>query len=711
MSIELPSNRYFKTHLDEGIAILTFDQANSATNLFGMDAVRHYLDAAEYLLAQAEVCGLILTSAKQDFMAGADLKAFLPPPTDKAAFLEELLHAHQRMLALEQQGKPIVAALNGTALGGGYELALSCHYRLTVADDRIRIGLPEVALGLLPGGGGTQRLVRMLGLAPTIDLILNAKQVPPKAAFNLGLVDALVASAQHLLDAAKQWVKKNQAIEQPWDHPRYQFPDGGVYSPKGQQTLAAAIAHAQQKSHGNYPNIEYALACLHDGAPLPLLRGLEVEARYFVQALYSKEAQNLIRTRFFGIQQAKKNAQKPEIPTQKIAVIGAGMMGKGIAYVAAQAGLEVVLQDRQLDKALAGRAYAQERLKERVQKRKLTPQQAQDILNRITAVEHLEQQADLEWIIEAVFEEVSLKHSVLAKAETHLPTSSYLASNTSTLPITELGTALQRPQHFIGLHFFSPVEKMQLVEIVVGELTDATTVEKAKQLARQLGKVPIVVQDSRRFFTSRVFATYTLEGGLLLREGTPPALLEHAAQQVGMPVGPLAVLDEISLRLAYDILATTKNQHNLAERQFFELLHDMVFLRKRPGRKKFAGFYDYPEKGPKSLWKGLAEAYPSSADPLPVDWIQRRLLHVMALEAYRCLEEGVVASPTDGDVGSLLGWNFPAYTGGVFSYMDHIGIRQFVAECDLLERCCGTRFHVPNSLRERAVMNQSFHPH
>lgn len=709
MSIEFPSNRYFRTRLDEDIAILTFDQADLSTNLLGLDTVRYYLDAAEYLLAQSDVRGLILTSAKKDFMAGADLKAFFPPPTDKAGFLNELLSIHQRMVALEQQGKPIVAALSGTTLGGGYELALSCHYRLTVSDETIRIGLPEVSLGLLPGGGGTQRLVRMLGLAPTIDIILNAKQLAPKAAFNIGLVDALVASPQHLLDAAKQWVQKNQHIEQPWDHPRYQFPEGGVQSPKGQQTLGVAIARARQKTHGNYPNVEYALACLHDGASLPLLRGLEVEARYFVKALYSAEAQNLIRTRFFGIQQAKKNAPKPTVPLQKIAVVGAGMMGRGIAYIAAQAGLEVLLQDRNLEKATEGRAYAQQRLQERVQKRQLTPQQAQSILNRITAVVDLNNQKGIEWVIEAVFEVVALKHGVLADTEKQVAKTSYLASNTSTLPITELGTALKHPQRFIGMHFFSPVEKMSLVEIIVGKLTDDATIEAAQYLARQLGKVPIVVQDSRRFFTSRVFATYTLEGGLLLQEGTPAALLEHAAQQTGMPVGPLAVLDEISLRLAYDILATTKNKHNLAERQFFDLLHDMVFLRKRPGRKKFAGFYDYPPKGQKSLWKGLAEAYPPSSDPLPVDWIQKRLLHVMALEAYRCLEEGVVASPTDGDVGSLLGWNFPAYTGGIFSYIDYIGIRQFVADCDLLERCCGTRFRVPNSLRERAVQNQRFH--
>lgn len=710
MSIAPSTNRYFSTQLHtNGIAILTFDQKDSRTNLFSLDCVQHYLTTAQNLLNNDAVRGLIITSAKRDFIAGADLKEFAPPPTDKEAYFKTLLDLHRRMVDLEQQGKPIVAVINGTCLGGGYELTLACHYRLALSDDHIRIGLPEVSLGLLPGGGGTQRLVRLLGLTPTIDLILNAKQLRPKQAFKVGLVDALVGSSEGLLPAAMQWIEHHPSIEQPWDHYQYQFPDGGVHTPKGRQTLSIASARARQQTHAHYPNVQYALACLHDGAPLPLLRGLEVEARYFVQALYSPEAQNLIRTRFFATQQAKKSAGRAEKPVQKIAVIGAGMMGAGIAYIAAQQNINVLLQDVSLDKALKGRDYAQQRLQKKVHQQRISIQDAQITLKNITPVAELTDAQDLDWIIEAVFEDPQLKHQVLATAE-QCP-SHYLASNTSTLPITGLAQSLSRPEQFIGLHFFSPVEKMPLVEIIVGKETDDATVQAARQLVGQLKKVPIVVQDSRGFFTSRVFATYTREGGLLLREGTPSALLEHAAQQAGMPVGPLAVLDEISLSLAHQILSTSREEHDLAQRQFFRLLEEMVFLRKRPGRKKFAGFYDYPQKGKKQLWKGLPDAFPEAPQPLSVSWIQKRLLHIMALEAYRCLEEGVLQSPTDGDVGSLLGWGFPAHTGGVFSYIDYVGIREFVADCDFLEHCCGQRFHVPDSLRERAVDNSRFHPY
>ncbi|MGH1335176.1 MAG: 3-hydroxyacyl-CoA dehydrogenase NAD-binding domain-containing protein [Aureispira sp.] len=701
---------FLTTNISDGIALLTIHQKNAPTNLFSFEFIEHYLATAKELLAHSEVQGLIVTAQGRDFLAGADLREFLPPPADKGALFQRIIQVHQAFRALEQGGKPIVAAINGNALGGGYELALTCHYRIALSSNKLRIGLPEVKLGLLPGGGGTQRLTHLLGVPQAIEHILQGKLLSPKQAFHVGMVDAIVDDAQALIPVAKQWIlEKGEAI-QPWDDRRYKMPQGGVLSPIGAITMTGAIGNLRKTTHGNYPSAQYALSCIHDGTVLPIDRGLEVEARYFLKALYSKEAQNIIRTSFFAINAAKKQGSAANVPPIKtVGILGAGMMGAGIAYVSAKAGLQVQLQDVTQEDAQRGKQHSQELLQKALLKKRQTPEKIATILARIQATDTVNNMQDCDLIIEAIPEDPSLKAKVLSQVEGALKAGALMASNTSTLPITGLAKATQTPSRFIGLHFFSPVHKMPLVEIIMGEQTSEAAKEAALAYVQQIGKVPIVINDKRGFFTSRVFATFTREGGLLLSEGVAPTLIENIAKRVGMPVGPLAVLDEISLSLAIKILNTTKEEHNSATQAFLTVLEKMVLEQGRAGKKAGQGFYTYPKEGKKHLWKELTQHFPTKEEQLSADVVGKRLLHIMALESYRCLEEDVLLSPTDGDVGSLLGFGFPAYTGGVFSYIDYVGLRQFVSDCDAFAARFGVRFEVPASLRNRAKTEERFH--
>lgn len=699
---------FLTTSIADNIALLTIDQKNTPTNLFSFEFIEHYLATAKELLAKPEIQGLIVTAKGKDFLAGADLRTFLPPPTDKEFFLERIMSMHQEFRALEQGGKPIVAAINGNALGGGYELALACHYRIAWSNNRLKIGLPEVKLGLLPGGGGTQRLTHLIGVSQAIEHILHAKLSSPRQAFHMGLIDALVDDEQALIPVAKQWIlKKGEAI-QPWDDSRYQIPQGGLLSPTGVLTMAGAIGNLRKTTHGNYPNTQYALSCLHDGTVLPIDRGLEVEARYFLKALYSKEAQNIIRSNFFAVNAAKKKYNKRTPPIRTLGILGAGMMGAGIAYVSAKAGIQVQLQDVTKEQANRGKQHCQELLQKALLKKRCTPEQIAIILDRIRTTDTVENMQDCDLIIEAIPEDFNLKTNILNQVESDLKPEALIASNTSTLPITGLAKATQDPSRFIGLHFFSPVDKMPLVEIILGKNTSTTAKETALAYVNQIGKTPITINDKRGFFTSRVFSTFTREGGLLLHEGVAPALIENTAKRVGMPVGPLAILDEISLNLVLNVLYTTKGEHCWATHTFLQVIEKMALIQGRTGKKLGQGFYTYPNKGKKHLWKELTQHFPTNNNLWSAEIVGKRLLHIMALESYRCLEEKVLLSPTDGDVGSLLGFGFPAYTGGVFSYIDYVGIRQFVADCDLFAACFGSRFEVPLSLRNRAVNNVNF---
>lgn len=696
----------------DGIALITLHNQKSPTNLFTMEVIRTYIDAATQAVADPKVKGIILTSAHNDFMAGADLNAVLNPPYTPEELLKGLLEAQTAFRKLETCGKPFVAAINGSALGGGYELALTCHYRIVVNNPKIKIGLPEVQLGMLPGGGATQRLPRMIGVPMAVMNILKATQFRPEEALEAGYINALAATQEELIPAAKKWILEVGKAVQPWDDRSHKIPGGGLMSKSGFETMIGGIGNLRKETHGNYPGAQYALAAIHDGVQLPIERGLEVEARYFTKAYFSKVARNIVRTGFFAMNEAKKGKAKPEglapYSIKKLGILGAGMMGAGIAYVSAMAGQAVVLKDVTKEAAEKGKAYSVNLLQKRVGKGRMTQEAMQVILDRIHTTADAADLTGCDLVIEAVFESQELKAKVTAESEAVLAPDKVYASNTSTIPISLLAAASARPKNFIGIHFFSPVDKMPLVEIIVGKETSDYAIGAAIDYVTQIGKVPIVVNDSRGFFTSRVFGTYTGEGALMLQEGVPAAVIENVAKRVGMPVGPLAVTDEVALTLALHVIDEAPKPLSPEVERVYSVYKVMARELGREGKKLGKGFYEYPVGEKKFLWSGLKELFTENPDGLDAETVGKRLLHIMALESYRCLAEGVLRSPKDGDLGSLLGLGFPPYTGGVFSYIDFVGVDTFVKECDDFVGRFGSRFAVPDSLRAMAEKGETF---
>lgn len=691
----------------DGIAILHINMLNEPTNLLTFDFLAAYKTAVASVFALPEVRGIVLVSDKKDFIAGGDLRAFANPPADKSAIWAQIQSLHAAMRETEKYGRPIVAAIAGNALGGGLELALACHARFALNNPKIKIGLPEVQLGLIPGGGGTQRLARLVGLSSAITYILQSQLFSPEEALKAGIINGTADTPEAVLQAAKAWINENPAPVQPWDNKAYRIPQGGLASPTGYSTMAGAIGNLRKQTHGHYPGAEYALAAIHDAISLPIDRALEVEGRYFLKALYSKEAGNLIRTGFFAINDAKKAKSRPaNIPPfdcQKVGILGAGMMGAGIAYVSALAGINVVLTDISQAAAEAGKAYSTKLLAARVAKAKLSQAAADEILARIICTDDHSILSDCDLIIEAVFEDLALKNQLIAKvepllAEGKLAEGKIFASNTSTLPISQLAKASTRPANFIGLHFFSPVDKMPLLEIIMGAETSQSALAAALDFSLKIGKTPIVVNDSRGFFTSRVFGTFTSEAALMLEEGVCPVLIENAARTAGFPVSPLAVTDEVSLSLCLHVLSQTPAEEQKADSARLAKIYTALTSQGRSGKKAGAGFYDYPQEGKKSLWLGLDELFPPINKEITAETVALRLLTIMALESYRCLEEGVLHNAKDGDVGSILGFGFPPYTGGVFSYIDYVGKENFIATCLDFSQRFGARFTPPKSL-------------
>ncbi len=689
-----------------GIAYIYIDQQNEPTNLFSFDFLRAYKEAIRIAAEDTQIRGVVVLSAKRDYIAGGDLRSFANPPEDKSLIFSALMEMHATMRHIEKIGKPIVAAINGNALGGGLEFALACHHRIALDDERIRIGLPEVQLGLIPGGGGTQRLARLIGLPSAVAYILQSKLFSPQQAKEAGIISAVYADLESLKAAAVEWIQKNPQPVQAWDNKNYRIPQGGLVSPVGYQTMAGAIGNLRKQTHGNYPGATYALSAIHDALSLPIDRALEVEARYFLRALYSKEAKNLIRTGFFAINEAKKGknkpANQPSLAVQTLGILGAGMMGAGIAYVSAQAGISVILKDISTEAAEKGKDYSRKLLAERVGKGKMSQSAADEILNRISCTADIAPLAAADMIIEAVFENYDLKMQLIREIEPLLQEGKIFASNTSTLPITALAKGSTRPANFIGLHFFSPVDKMPLLEIILGKETGDYAHAAAVDFAVRISKTPIVVHDQRGFFTSRVFGTFTGEAALMLAEGASAALIENTARRVGFPVSPLAVTDEVSLSLCLDVIGQTPKEQRSAHSYELERIYTLLCKEHgRVGKKAGKGFYEYPEGGKKSLWSGLADLFPVH-ERLDSETVGKRLLTIMSLESYRIYEEGVLRSMRDGDVGSLLGFGFPPYTGGVFSYIDYVGVKEFVATCEDFAQRFGERFAPPASLRERA---------
>jgi len=697
-----------------GVALITIDCPESPVNIYTPDFTREMSAAVEKVLADPDIVGAVIASAKEGFMAGADLKA-VRASIDAAlasgpAAAPDFSAENRFMRRMETGGKPFAAAIHGAALGGGLELCLACHYRVLADDSASCVGLPEVKVGLLPAGGGTQRLPRMLGIEVALPLLLDGITVPAARALELGIVDELAPRAD-IVERAFQWVLGNRNASQPWDRKGWRIPGGaGASAEHAVRTFYAGIAQVRSRTQDNYPAPLAILSAVYEGTQLPFDRGMAIEAKYFAQLAADPVARNLIRTTFVNRKRLERLTHRPaDVPVSrvsKLGILGAGMMGGGIALSAAQAGIPVVLLDATHEKAAAGKARAVA-----IGARSRGEETAAAIGAAITPTDRYEDLRGCDFVIEAVFEDRAIKSHVLSRIAEVLGDSAIIASNTSTLPITGLSGYTGRPEQFIGMHFFSPVERMPLLEIIRGARTSPATLARAMDLARQLRKTPIVVNDSPGFFTSRVFCTYVDEGMAMLADGIKPALIENAARMAGFAVGPLAVLDEVSLDLQQRVVDQARND-GLPD-QFLRPHAQAVIARMnalgRLGRKSGGGFYDYPADGRKRLWAGLADAYPLCAQQPDVETVKRRLLYIQALESARCLEEGVITAPEDADIGAVLGLGFPAWTGGPLSLIETVNAAVFVTACDTLASTHGPRFLPSDALRARARSGDSFY--
>ena len=701
---------------EQGIATISFDVPGKSMNVLSAAVLADFAAAVEQAVADVAVRGILITSAKPSFVPGADLTE-LVQQFERARELPQAVADNvsfsKLLRRLETCGKPVAAAINGVALGGGLEICLACHYRVLADDPKAQIGLPEVKVGLLPGGGGTQRLPRLIGLEKALPLLLEGNSLKPAEALKLKVVHEVVPREQ-VVEAARRWLLGTPTAQQPWDLKGYQVPGGANIALPAIGTLfTVATARVARATLHNYPAPIAILSAVFEGAQVPIDRGLAIEIKYFARLVTGAVARNLIRTMFINKGLADKLDRRPiDVPkssVRKLGVLGAGMMGAGIAYVAAQAGIEVVLLDATAGQAEKGKAYSASQLRKDIEKGRSTQDKADAILARIRPTADYAQLEGCDLVVEAVFENRAVKADVTQKAEAVMPKTAVFASNTSTLPITGLAAASKRPKQFIGIHFFSPVDRMPLVEIIVGRRTSQETIARALDFVGQLRKTPIVVNDSRNFYTSRVFGTYTQEGQRMLEEGIDPALIENAARAAGMPVGPLAVTDEVSLELQWNVLQQIREDlgPKFAPPVSYEVLRRFVVDLKRLGRKSGGGFYDYPAGGKKSLWPGLAQQYPRAAVQPSVEEVRTRLMYIQSLETARCLEEGVVTSAAEADLGAVLGWGFPAWTGGTISFIDTIGLPAFVKECQRLAKVYGPRFKPPRGLVERAKRGET----
>jgi 3-hydroxyacyl-CoA dehydrogenase / enoyl-CoA hydratase / 3-hydroxybutyryl-CoA epimerase len=691
----------------QGVALVSIDCPGLLVNVFTHALTRQMRAAIEQILQDPAIVGAVLTSGKDGFMAGADLKA-LHAALDAAVaggFPATLNFDTENrfMRRMETGGKPFAAAIHGAALGGGLELCLACHYRVISDDPTSVVGLPEVKAGLLPAGGGTQRLPRMIGIEAALPLLLEGDPVSAALALEKGIVDAVVLRDE-IIEHARRWVLANRTATQTWDRKGWSIPGGaGALAEHASRSFHGGIAQIRSRTQDNYPAPLAILSAVYEGTQLPFNRGMAVEARYFAQLAADPVARNLIRTQFVNRKGYERLAHRPPgVPVSqvtKLGVLGAGMMGVGIAYAAAHAGLPVVLLEVSKEQADAGKARAMN-----IAGRAGGEQAAARCDALICATDRYDDLRDCDFVIEAVFETRAVKSEVLGRVCEVLNDDAVLASNTSTLPITGLAACSDRPERFIGMHFFSPVERMPLLEVIVGAQTSQQTLARAMDLARLLRKTPIVVNDAPGFFTSRIFCTYVDEAMAMLTEGVSPALIENAARMAGMAAGPLAVLDEVSLDLQQRVVeqATADGLDERFLRSHARSVIARMNALGRVGRKSGAGFYDYPAASRKRLWTGLTSVYPLSADQPDVEIVKQRLLYIQALESVRCLDEGVITAPADADIGAILGLGFPAWTGGPLSLIETIGAENFIRSCDLLAATYGPRFTPPASLRKRS---------
>jgi 3-hydroxyacyl-CoA dehydrogenase / enoyl-CoA hydratase / 3-hydroxybutyryl-CoA epimerase len=706
-----------------GIATITFDEEGSPVNTMCEQWHKDLTEVTAQVVKDKDaIKGILLASSKSTFFAGADLKGTMRLKVAEAPqVFREIEQVKKNFRTLETLGKPVVSCLNGTALGGGWEVALVGHYRIAVDNPKIQFGLPEITLGLIPGASGITKMTRLLGLMGAQPYILESRLFSPREALELGLVHELVPDAAALRPAALAWIDRHASgdapAHHPWDDKNYKMPGGTPSNPKIAGMLSVAPAVLRHKTRGLYPAPEYALAAMVEGAQVDFDTALRVESRYLAKLIVSPVAKNMINTFFFNMNAIKSGQSRPkDVPRwqpKKVGILGAGMMGGGIAYVQASRGIETVLRDVTQDKAETGRNYSIKVTQPRVEKGRMSPHDQDALLSRITPTDSVQALQGCDLIIEAVYENRELKAKVTQEAEPMLAPGGFFASNTSTLPITGLAKASKRPEKFVGIHFFSPVDKMKLVEIIRGKQSDDETVARAFDYVQGIGKIPIVVNDSRGFFTSRVFGTFVMEGAAMLGEGIPAAVVEQAGIQAGMPVGPLAVLDETALSLSVHVLDQTRADYRAEGGTYIAtpgelLVERMVKEFDRNGRAAGGGFYEYPqEKGAKKfLWPQLNELFERPGIHWNMQDLKDRLLYRQAVETARCLSENVLTTVHDANIGSIFGIGFPAWTGGAMQFIYGMGIDAFRARAAQLAEKFGPGFVLTGKVEDAIRSHQ-----
>ncbi|MGA0546650.1 3-hydroxyacyl-CoA dehydrogenase NAD-binding domain-containing protein [Brevundimonas sp. VNH65] len=720
----------FKIDIDaDGIALVTFDVPGRSMNTLTSSVMAEMPQLVETIKSDDAIKGAVLTSGKASgFCAGADL-GDMAGGMLAGGSLQQAFDAGWRMngalRALETCGKPVAAAINGLALGGGLELTLACHYRVVGDSPKIQLGLPEIKVGLFPGGGGTQRLTRLIGVQAAMMAMSEGKSFRPNDAKGAGIVHEVVPAGTEV-EAAKAWIKakveSGGKAQQPWDDKSFKLPGGGPFHPAGMQNFVVGNAMLRKQSFGNYPAVANLMSAVFEGVQVPMDAALRIETRYFIKTLMTPQAQAMIRSLFLSKQELDKGAVRPAgVPKsdpKKVTVIGAGMMGAGIAYVQALAGIETILIDRDQDAADKGKAHVEELLKKRLSRGQIDQAKYDALLGSVTATTDYDLIKGSDLVIEAVFENREIKADVTRRAEAQLAEGAVFGSNTSTLPITGLAEASVRPEDFIGIHFFSPVDKMMLVEIIMGEKTSQEALAKSLDYVLKIKKTPIVVNDSRGFYTSRCFSTFLMEGMAMLEEGWSPALIDNVGRMTGMPRGPLEMHDDVALDLSYKIAKQTALDlgDKYVPAEGADIVAKMV-EGGRFGRKNGMGFYDYASK-PKTLWPGLADLAPTTKkidgpeEPGAfdqIDELKTRLLYRQAVEVARCWEEGVIDDPREADLGAILGWGFAPWTGGPITLIDQTGLKTFVETADRLAATYGDRFKVPQLLRDMAARGETFY--
>ncbi len=710
----------FKIDIDaDGVALITFDVPGRSMNTLTSSVMAEIPQLVERIKTDDAIKGAVITSGKASgFCAGADLGDIAGGMIGGAS-LQDAYDAGWKMngalRALETCGKPVAAAINGLALGGGLELTLACHYRVVENDNKIQLGLPEIKVGLFPGGGGTQRLTRLIGVQPAMMAMTEGKSFRPNDAKGAGIVHEIAEKGQSV-EAAKTWIKNGGKAVQPWDDKSFKLPGGGPYHPAGIQNFLVGNAMIRKQTYGNYPAAANLMKAVYEGVQVPMDAALRIETRYFIKTLMTPQAQAMIRSLFLSKQELDKGAVRPAgVPksdAKKVTVLGAGMMGAGVAYVQVMAGIETVLIDQNQEAADKGKAHVEELLKKRLSRGQMTQEKFDATLALVTATTDYDLIKGSDLVIEAVFENREIKADVTRRAEAQLAEGAVFGSNTSTLPITGLAEASVRPEDFIGIHFFSPVDKMMLVEIILGEKTGPAAIAKAIDYVLKIKKTPIVVNDSRGFYTSRCFSTFLMEGMAMLEEGYAPALIDNVGRMTGMPRGPLEMHDDVALDLSYKIAKQTALDLGDAyiPSEGADIVAKMV-EGGRYGRKNGKGFYDYDTK-PKTLWAGLSELAPVKFDdstPELVEELKTRLLYRQAVEVARCWAEGVIDDPREADLGAILGWGFAPWSGGPITLIDQTGLKAFVETADRLAAAYGDRFKVPELLREMAAKGETFY--